>query len=476
MSDEKINILIVDDLFDNLLLLESMLESDELNIITATSGFEAIEKVKQHSLALILLDVQMPEMDGFQTAVHIRKLERGGNVPIIFVTAISKERQYVFKGYHSGAVDYLFKPVAQEILSSKVRVFVNLYKQKREIEQNRNELAQFNRLLSEKNRKIEEQNDLLKEKQDSLEHVLQMLEEKSNELSIKNKDFTDSVKYARRIQQSIFPTQNVLRNIVHESFFFLKPKDILSGDFYWLEQFPQIAYQSKQLPERIFIGAFDCTGHGVPGALLSLLGYNLLNNIIKEHGVLSPAKILEYLNYELVTLLNQSANTIIKDGMEAGIISIDPENKQIEYAGAGIDLYAVEGKGENISLSITKSDKYAIGCDEKCLRNNFVTSEITTENFRNIERCNGICMSTRFANHVIKWNSDTSFYMFSDGYVDQFGGKKDKKFKYPRFRKLLQSIQNLSMHQQKERLAQTLQEWKGGREQVDDILVVGIRI
>jgi len=446
----KINILIVDDIEDNRVLMESILECDDYNIVSVASGYTALNELEKQEFALILLDVQMPEIDGFETAKLIKQNERIRNIPIIFATALSKERENIFKGYGTGAVDYLFKPISNEILQSKVRTFADLYKQKLVIQENNERLNQLNTILSTKNIQIEEQHDLLIEKQMTLESVLQQLETKSIELALKNKEFTDSVRYAKRIQQSIFPHKGFIEEMIPESFILLKPKDILSGDFYWYEKLPQNNFGNSAV-DCIYLAAVDCTGHGVPGALLSILGNNLLNNIMKELGDIQPSKILHTLNNNVISILNQSGDAIVKDGMDVALIKYVPATKQLWFSGANRPLYLIRKQGNNYELQIYKGNQYAIGCDGKCV-------------------------FAKFFDHEIQLQTGDTIYLFSDGYPDQFGGLEGKKFKYEKFRKLLLSIQDQPMKEQKNTLIQTLNDWKNTLEQVDDILVIGFRI
>lgn len=459
-TNNIINILIVDDLEDNLILMESLLENPELNIVSVTSGKDAIAKLREQDFAVVLLDVQMPGMDGFETAELISHDKQMSKVPIIFVTAISKEQKHIFKGYGVGAVDYMLKPVIPEILISKVKIFVDLYKQKQFIEEKRRESEELNALLCEKNNKINEQNELLQEKQLALQEVLKELEYNKRELEIKNKDFTDSVRYAKRIQRSIFPSQDLISYLFPDSFVFLQPKELLSGDFYWFEQ-----YQPEgNTPPIAFAAAIDCTGHGVPGALLSVVGHNLLNQTVKKHHLTVPADIMNEINRELLSILNQAGNQTVRDGMDMALITYDKKKNELQYCGANVPLYWIR----NDSLEVIKPDNYSLGYDEKRL---YAMDNIDdAKNNADILRDN-----SSFANHKINVKRGDTFYIFSDGFADQFGGKKGKKFKYRRFRELLISTQANDMTIQKKRLSTEFNNWRGTHEQVDDVLIIGIR-
>ncbi|HET8964340.1 MAG TPA: SpoIIE family protein phosphatase, partial [Chitinophagales bacterium] len=229
-----------------------------------------------------------------------------------------------------------------------------------------------------------------------------------------------------------------IKDFFPESFILFKPKATVSGDFYWI----------GQKEGKIICMAADCTGHGVPGAFMSLLGFNMLDNIIeKEHT--QPALILNALNEEMVTAMSQEQfnESSIKHGMDAAVICVDKQKMELEYAGAHNPLYHIR----NGKLNEIKADKQSIG------------------SFREGEKIT-------FRNHSVKLEKGDTLYIFSDGFPDQIGGPNRKKFYYPPFKELLISICQLNMEEQKSLLDKTITEWKGERDQTDDILVMGIQI
>ena len=258
--------------------------------------------------------------------------------------------------------------------------------------------------------------------------------QKSEEIEEKNKDITASIRYAKRIQKAILPPEDS----IPDTFILFKPKDIVSGDFYWLH-----ILDSKQ-----FIAAVDCTGHGVPGAFMSLIGHNSLNKIVKEYGFTEPAAILDQLNDEVSgTLTQQIESDEVKDGMDLSLIVYDSKINEIQYAGAYNALYLIRDE----ELIETKADRFSIGLSS-------------------------IKVGQKFTNHTIKVKEGDVFYLFSDGYADQFGGIHGKKFKTRNVKELLLSIQHMSMNEQKEHLDKTIEEWRGELSQIDDILLIGMRI
>jgi serine phosphatase RsbU (regulator of sigma subunit) len=253
------------------------------------------------------------------------------------------------------------------------------------------------------------------------------------ELAQKNKDITDSIKYAKRIQFAILPEKPPFE----ETFILFKPKDIVSGDFYWFQE----------VDDRQFFSAVDCTGHGVPGAFMSIIGHNSLTKIVREYGILEPGRILTQLNKEVESTLHQRSDASdVLDGMDLALACYIPGEQAIEFAGAFNPLYLVR-KGE---LQETAADKVSIG------RSSFQTEKI-------------------FTSKRIEIQPGDTVYLFSDGYADQFGGELMKKFKYRNLKELILKIQDQTMEQQKSTLDQTIEDWRGDVEQLDDILVIGRR-
>lgn len=261
-------------------------------------------------------------------------------------------------------------------------------------------------------------------------------------LETTNRNVFDSISYARRIQQSILTEEKEIKRYLPDSFIYYKPKDIVSGDFYWFSHHD----------EKLIIAAIDCTGHGVPGAFMSLIGNTLLHEIIMEKQLFDPGLILKHLNRGVLKALHQNKeDAICRDGMEMSLCVIDKGQNTIQYAGAKNPVYIVNNK----VLSIIKANIQSIGG-----RNLLSNKEPNVE----------------FLTHTIPLQKDTCIYLFSDGYMDQFGGDLNTKFNNARFRQLLLNIQHLDMEKQKERLDETFQVWKGKGQQIDDILVIGIRL
>jgi serine phosphatase RsbU (regulator of sigma subunit) len=278
----------------------------------------------------------------------------------------------------------------------------------------------------------------IEQKNGSLIDLFQQLEQNRDEVAGKNKEITDSIKYAKRLQEAILPDKNLIASMFPDSFVLYKPKDIVSGDFYWFEK-----WGDKKL-----FAAVDCTGHGVPGAFMSIVGYNQLNQAVNEHGLWKPNLILNAMNKGITKALKQTMETsTVKDGMDMALCSFDDKTNILEYSGAYNSLWLIR----NGIFSEIKADKRPIGV--------FMGEELIP-----------------FTNHEIQLQKDDRIYIFTDGYADQFGGTKGKKFKYKSLQQLLISNQTLSMADQGLLLGNIIEEWRGGLEQVDDILIIGIKV
>ena len=265
------------------------------------------------------------------------------------------------------------------------------------------------------------------------------LEFQNLEIETKSQSITDSIVYAKRIQGAILPSENTINKLLKNNFIYYKPKDIVAGDFYWME-----SIVSDNNEECVLFAAADCTGHGVPGAMVSVVCNNALNRAVREFKLKEPAKILDKIT-ELVIETFEQSEANIKDGMDIALCRLNTKTNELEYAGANNSLYLVR----NNELSEIKSDKQPIG------------------KFTN---------TVAFTNHKISLKKDDAIYLFTDGYADQFGGIKGKKFKYKQFRELLLTNCNLKMDQQLERLNFTFNNWKGDLEQIDDVCVIGVKI
>ena len=283
-------------------------------------------------------------------------------------------------------------------------------------------------------RSLRKSNRILREKEISAIEISRQREE----LAMKNKNITDSINYAKRIQNALLPTWDNFKTIFPESFVLFKPKDIVSGDFYWINQHGN----------KIYVAAVDCTGHGVPGAFVSIIGFELFRKITTSEQGSNPAMILDTLNDNFAEIFSDGEQVYLNDGMDLSLCVIDKKEKSLDFAGAFNPLYLVR----NETIIEVKADRFSVGAD--------VHASASRQLFKS---------------HKIFLHPDDMLYIFSDGYADQFGGPEGKKFKYRRFRHLLLTIHKLPLDKQAFILEESIEEWKGDTEQIDDILVIGIR-
>ncbi|HET6992623.1 MAG TPA: SpoIIE family protein phosphatase, partial [Bacteroidia bacterium] len=275
-------------------------------------------------------------------------------------------------------------------------------------------------------------NEILAIKNSEIELQKKIVEEK-------NQDITDSITYALRIQKALLPAPEIRERLLPDSFILYCPKDIVAGDFYMIGEF---GYDT-------IIAAIDCTGHGVPGAFMTFVAYDLFNEAVSEHGISEPSAILNRMRKGISRMLRQKGEsyTDVKDGMDVCICKLNAEKNLLRYAGAFRPLWIFR----NGSCMEIIADKFPVSADE--------TNE-----------------AIPFTQHEIPLSPGDVIYMFTDGYADQFGGPKGKKFKVSKLKELLVQIHKLPMNEQHDQLEKTFAEWKGNLEQLDDVLVIGIRV
>lgn len=288
-------------------------------------------------------------------------------------------------------------------------------------------------LLNEK--KLLEQK--VKERTEEVVYQHQQIEKQKDELNKKNIKITDSINYAKQIQDSFLPSYDKIKQVFPESFVLFMPKDIVSGDFYWLHT----------KTDQILFAAADCTGHGVPGAFMSLISINLLNEIVDRKTTAVPAELLDMLRQQLITsFTSKKGQEKRQDGLDIALCSYDPKTKILSYAGAKNSLYLFKN---NVFKEI-KADRQTVG--------KFYDQE-----------------KNEFTNHSFPVEKGDVIYLFTDGFADQKGGPDNKKYYYLPFQELCASIQQLSMDEQRQKLEEAFTSWRGTNEQIDDVLIIGIR-
>lgn len=265
-----------------------------------------------------------------------------------------------------------------------------------------------------------------------------IIDSQKKEVESKNKEITDSITYAKRIQKAIIPSNEGMRSVLPESFVFYQPKDIVAGDFYWL----------KYVEDQIYFAVADCTGHGVPGAMVSIVCNHALNRSVLEFGLTDPGEILGKTRDLVVEELSENREDgLIKDGMDISFCSLQAKSGELQWAGANNPLWILRAGAEE--MEVLEADKQPIGRYDH---------------------------HHPFQSHTLGLNSGDTIYLFSDGFPDQFGGPKGKKYYYSRFKKFLLSIGKLSMVEQQKELERELNQWRGNLDQLDDVCVMGVRI
>lgn len=288
------------------------------------------------------------------------------------------------------------------------------------------QLEEMNKMKDDINIRLEEQ----------VEQRTQQVNKQNELLSEKNKNITDSINYAKKIQDSILPSDEELKSVFPNSFILYKPKDIVAGDFYWMRKFD----------EKIIFAVADCTGHGVPGALVSVVCNNALNRSVKEYNLSSPEEILDKARDLIIEAFGTKKGEI-KDGMDISLCTYDLKKKVIEFSGANNPLWIL--RKDCVEIEEIKGDKQPVG--------RYVDMQ-------------------PFKKHRLNVDKGDQIVLFSDGYADQFGGKKGKKYKYKQLKSLMLDLRNRPLTMQGNMLNDAFEKWQGGFEQVDDVCVIGIRI
>jgi signal transduction histidine kinase/ligand-binding sensor domain-containing protein/DNA-binding response OmpR family regulator len=437
---EKYRILAVDDELINLQVLTNHLSLHGYTVSKALNGGQALEIIQTpgDKTDMVLLDVMMPRLSGYEVCRRIRQYYSPSELPIIMLTAKTQMIDIV-EGLDSGANDYITKPFSSEELLERIRVHL--------------ELLNANRQLKNANEKLEDYSQTLELK----------VTERTRDLKEKNRLILDSMYFAQRIQNSILPLEEKIITALPEHFIIFKPKDIVSGDFYWFEQ----------VEDKIFVAVVDCTGHGVPGALMAMTGTAFLNKLVNEHQIYEPDLILENLHKEIITAFKQKKQGmrhVDTAGMDMCLCMIEkdyPDSRngnKIIFAGAHLPLYIVKSgaaaqtgkEKEEVEFEVVeiKGDRKSIG--------GLQLKEDTGE-------------KRRFIQKEVYVHPGDMIYLTSDGFAHQ-NNSKDEKYGKKRLKDFLKGIAGLSMKEQKKKLVKELASHIGNENQRDDITLLGMRI
>ncbi|MBN2742848.1 MAG: response regulator [Marinilabiliaceae bacterium] len=384
-------LLLVDDSPVNVEFLKDILR--RYHLLWAYNGQDAIRLATGDPRPdLILLDVVMPGMDGYEVCQALKKMEETHDIPVVFITG-QTDPDSIIKGFDAGGVDYIGKPFNIPELRARIKTQLTI-----------------------------------KRSRDENELLIRQIEDINTKL-------TDSINYALKIQTASLPKSEYLKKIMPEHFILLKPRDIVSGDFYWV----------SRCDNKLIVVAADCTGHGVPGAIMSMFGVAYLHQIVETNKILTPSRILDELRKVIIDALQQSQASEVKDGMDMSVVCVDTQNGSFEYAGAFNPAYLIH-QGQ---LQIIHADTMPVSIGE---------------------------VDKAFTNHVVNYQHGDCLYLFSDGFASQFGGENDKKLKQKGFRQMILDNYALPMSHQKEIYEQFFERWKGDREQIDDVLLIGMRL
>ncbi len=408
-------------------------------------SYKIFQKVLKSKKPILINNAcQLPEYQ-YDTYIHTLFVKSVLCFPILKQAKIvgviyfeNNVSENAFNEEHQHILDLLSSQISTLIDNS--RIFHQLQDLNRNLESK----------VQERTAEVYQQNEEIQAQRDEIEATNADLHKAYEQLSIKNNDLKDSINYARRIQESILPSVEFIQHLLPESFVFFQPRDVLSGDFYWFEHIYSPAHFGGVKTERIYAAAVDCTGHGVPGALMSIIANNLLNYAVNEMKVFEPAAILDVIQEGVRVKLKQTDEKgSSRDGMDISLICFDVTNKTLQYAGAKNPLYLIR----NGLLIEYQADKFSIG-------------GIHGRN-KQFDR--------RFTNNQISIQKHDTIYLTTDGFADQFGSEAVRKFMYPRFRQMLVSNSKENMASQKEIMKQIYNQWKGNLKQIDDVLVIGIR-
>jgi serine phosphatase RsbU (regulator of sigma subunit) len=411
--EQPLKILLVEDLDSDAELLVRFLKKENISFTYKRVWLreDYLKILDEYEPELIISDHSLPLFSGMEAFHLLKKTKK--NIPFILITGTVSEK--LLTSYmKEGLDDYILKENLLR-LPSAIQNVVN----KKKVEKLHRELTHAN-----------------------------------EKLKGAYSDIKDSINYASRIQHAILPSDFDLKKISKDYFIFYKPKDIVSGDFYWCA-----TTTTTQTNRHIgILAAVDCTGHGVPGAFMSMLTNTLLNQTVKNPNINSPADVLNFLNTELPKNLKSHEDTVtIRDGMDIALCTIDFENKELSFSGANNSCVIIRTSTLSDKSTIPESSLIELKADKQA---------ISASNDKE---------KKSFTNQNFTLQKGDTVYLYTDGYIDQFGGINGKKFLRKNLKKLLLSVQQLSLKDQLKFISRTFEEWKGKYEQTDDILVIGVR-
>jgi len=404
------SILYIDEVEQNLISFKSTFSQD-YHIHTASSGQVGLELMEQNTIQLVIMVQRIPDMSAIDFLKKILILYP--DCMQVILTEIS-DKDDIIQAINKGSTyRYVAKPWNREELKMSIDSAMEVY-----------------------NLKIQNRN-LINYMQDVKLNLEQKVMERTREIEQQRINITDSIHYASRIQNALMLPSEEMDKLMPSHFVLNKPKDIVSGDYYWV----------SNKSDKLIIAVVDCTGHGVPGAFMSILGINFLNEIVNNTDTPRANDILNELREQVIKALGQTGQRDeAKEGMEMALCVIDFKQRRVQFSGAFRPMYLIS-EGE---LSVINGDRMPIGIYEEEM--------------------------VSFTNKEVSFKENDTFYLFTDGYVDQIGGLQRKTFKSVRFKKLLKEISHKPLAEQKSILREEHEIWRAGQEQIDDILILGFEL
>ena len=430
VDDEKI---VLDSLKSQ--LKENMKVSKEFDIEIAESADEALEILDElleegTKIPVVISDHIMPGMKGDELLINIKKITP--STLKILLTGQADADAVGNAVNNAELYRYIAKPWdSTDLILTATEAYKSFFQSQKLEEQN----IQLKKLVQE----LEQLNSSLEQK---VRERTEQIQKQKNEIEKKNRDITDSINYARRIQDNMLPSKELLKKTLNEYCLFFRPKDIISGDFYTL-------YEKGN---EILIAAVDCTGHGVPGAIMSMIALEQMREIIDTHNIMDTKLILESLHKNIRRVLKQGEGEN-RETIDLAICTIDKEKKILKFSGARNPLIYVHRNREGIpTVHHIRADRKSVGGIQKEKERVFTRHEIPLD------------------------SSSINFYIFSDGFQDQFGGRKSKKFMLYRLKELFRSLYEKPLGEQEKLIEEIFNKWKGSSKQIDDVLLIGFKI
>ncbi|MDM8523966.1 SpoIIE family protein phosphatase [Desulfococcaceae bacterium HSG8] len=437
--DVKIRVLLIDDQAFIGKIIGRMLESEEdIDFHYFKSARDGLRMADEISPTVILQDLVMPEINGLHMVYYFRAKDTTQHTPLIVLSA-DENPEIKAEAFNMGANDYMVKPPDKIELVARIRyhsqAYINMIQRDeayRRVEEQTAKLTRINQQLTEQIVERERTEEALRKSKKKVEEERELAQ-------TANIKVMDSIRYAKMIQHSLLPNPENIKSFLPESFFIWKPRDIVGGDFIFIDS----------VKDGFIIAVLDCTGHGVPGAFMTIIACFGLRKIVKGEGRTDPAQILKRLGFLVKTTLQQDTDYALSDdGLDAAVcfVSGSPDSAEtnLVFAGAKLPLIHICDGG----LTVIKGDKQSLGYKKSSL------------NFD-------------FTNHAVKIEKGMSFYMFSDGFADQLGGERNRRFGSRRFRELLKENVHLPFEEQREILVRSFEEYRGGNERQDDVTLLG---